>query len=124
MVHAPQETVLLRPGKLDLASLRQLAGSPAPVRLADGCWAAVEASARALERYADSPLYDVNTGFGKLASQRIAGSDLARLQVNLLRSHAVGVGEPLPPRVVRLVLLLTEGGEPCAGLLRRAAHCH
>jgi len=50
MAHARQETVLLRPGKLDLASLRQLARSPAPVRLAEGCWAAVEASARALER--------------------------------------------------------------------------
>jgi len=64
IAHAPQETVPLRPGKLDLASLRQLARSPAPVSLADGCWAAVETSARALERFShtDSPLYGVNTG--------------------------------------------------------------
>jgi histidine ammonia-lyase len=52
-------------------------------------------------------VYGVNTGFGKLANQRIAQDDLETLlQLNLLRSHAVGVGEPMPERVVRLVLLL------------------
>ncbi|NDG42823.1 MAG: histidine ammonia-lyase, partial [Betaproteobacteria bacterium] len=48
----------------------------------------------------------LNTGFGKLANQRIGHDDLATLQLNLLRSHAVGVGEPLAPEVVRLILLL------------------
>ena len=51
-------------------------------------------------------VYGVNTGFGKLANQRIALADLKTLQLNLLRSHAVGVGEPMRERVVRLVLLL------------------
>ena len=51
-------------------------------------------------------VYGVNTGFGKLANQRIALADLETLQLNLLRSHAVGVGEPMRERVVRLVLLL------------------
>src|SRR5262249_25444676 len=54
----------------------------------------------------EAPVYGVNTGFGKLASTRIAREDLALLQLKLLRSHAVGVGEPLSARVVRLVLLL------------------
>ncbi len=54
----------------------------------------------------DLPVYGVNTGFGKLASTRIAQSDLAVLQLKLLRSHAVGVGEPLSERVVGLILLL------------------
>jgi histidine ammonia-lyase len=52
------------------------------------------------------PIYGVNTGFGKLARQRIAEADLSQLQINIVRSHAAGVGEPLPPEIVRLVLLL------------------
>jgi histidine ammonia-lyase len=51
-------------------------------------------------------VYGVNTGFGKLANQRISKDDLATLQLNLIRSHSVGVGEPLPPPVVRLMLAL------------------
>jgi histidine ammonia-lyase len=51
-------------------------------------------------------VYGVNTGFGKLASTRIAKDDLEVLQLKLLRSHAVGVGEPLAANVVRLILLL------------------
>jgi histidine ammonia-lyase len=52
----------------------------------------------------DAPVYGVNTGFGKLANQRISAADLATLQLNLIRSHSVGVGEPLAPPVVRLML--------------------
>ena len=54
----------------------------------------------------DAPVYGVNTGFGKLASTRISESDLDQLQLNLIRSHSVGVGEPLAPPVVRLMLAL------------------
>ncbi|MDO9500402.1 histidine ammonia-lyase [Falsiroseomonas sp.] len=54
----------------------------------------------------DGPIYGVNTGFGKLASTRIAPDKLAQLQLNLLRSHAAGTGAPLPAPVVRLVLAL------------------
>ncbi|MFQ5439036.1 MAG: aromatic amino acid lyase, partial [Paracoccaceae bacterium] len=52
------------------------------------------------------PVYGVNTGFGKLASVRIPPGDTARLQRNLILSHAAGVGEPLSGAVVRLVLAL------------------
>ncbi len=51
-------------------------------------------------------IYGVNTGFGKLAKTRIAAEDLERLQVNIVRSHAAGVGSPLDPGVTRLILLL------------------
>ena len=53
-----------------------------------------------------APVYGVNTGFGKLASIRIDAGDVATLQRNLILSHCCGVGEPLPPAVVRLVLAL------------------
>jgi len=51
-------------------------------------------------------VYGVTTGFGKLAQTRIAENQLEQLQLNLLRSHAVGVGAPLPGEVVRLILAL------------------
>jgi len=51
-------------------------------------------------------LYGINTGFGALSNQRIPKEDLAQLQVNLLRSHATSVGNPLPKAVVRAMILL------------------
>ncbi len=51
-------------------------------------------------------IYGVNTGFGKLAKTRIAAADLNRLQINIVRSHAAGVGAPLDPGVTRLIMLM------------------
>jgi histidine ammonia-lyase len=101
------ETIV--PGELTLAQLRRLCGARRlPVSLASSCRAGIRASAELVQRAAEgeAPVYGVNTGFGKLATTRIAKDDLAVLQLKLLRSHAVGVGEPLDERVVRLVLLL------------------
>lgn len=50
--------------------------------------------------------YGINTGFGALAEVRIAADQLRRLQLNLVRSHAAGVGTPLPREIVRMLLLL------------------
>src|SRR5699024_495418 len=65
-------------------------------------------SFRVVQRAAegDAPVYGVNTGFGKLANQRISKAQLDTLQLNLIRSHSVGVGEPLSEPVVRLMLAL------------------
>src|SRR5688500_11710193 len=51
-------------------------------------------------------IYGINTGFGKLANVRIPPDQLDQLQANLIRSHAAGVGAPLPPPVVRATMLL------------------
>jgi histidine ammonia-lyase len=51
-------------------------------------------------------IYGINTGFGKLANVRIAPDRLDQLQVNLIRSHAAGVGDPLPSDAVRAAMLL------------------
>ena len=59
---------------------------------------------RALE--SGQTIYGINTGFGKLANVRIPPDQLEQLQTNLLRSHAAGVGAPLPAPVVRAVMLL------------------
>jgi histidine ammonia-lyase len=52
------------------------------------------------------PHYGINTGFGALANTRVPDDQLAALQRNLLLSHAVGVGDPVPPAVTRLMLRL------------------
>ena len=51
-------------------------------------------------------VYGVNTGFGALAEVRISAKQVAQLQVNLVRSHAAGVGQPLPRDAVRGMMLL------------------
>src|SRR3954463_7007554 len=51
-------------------------------------------------------IYGINTGFGKLANVRVPADQLDQLQTNLIRSHASGVGTPLPAAVVRGVMLL------------------
>jgi histidine ammonia-lyase len=107
MTVAEQE--LLVPGEITLAQLRRLCGrDERTVALDPSSRAAIRASAELVRRATegDAPVYGVNTGFGKLATQRIAREDLALLQLKLLRSHAVGVGDPLPARVVKLILLL------------------
>lgn len=98
---------MIEPGAATLPQLRALMQG-APAELAPGWRAVTQASADALARRLQTgeALYGVNTGFGKLASTRIAPDQLAKLQLNLLRSHAAGTGAFLPAPVVRLILAL------------------
>src|SRR5262245_65754629 len=98
----------LTPGSLTLETLQAIHAGSAPLAIDASAMAQVRASAAVVQRAAQSsaPTYGVNTGFGKLASTRISEADLATLQLNLIRSHSVGVGEPLEPRIVRLMLAL------------------
>ena len=103
------EKEIIAPGQLTLAQLQRVCGAERVIaRLEPACRAGVRASAELVRKATecDAPVYGVNTGFGKLATTRIARDDLATLQLKLLRSHAVGVGEPLAEPVVRLILLL------------------
>jgi histidine ammonia-lyase len=92
---------------LSLADL-EAAARGGPVVLAEGARAALEASRQVVARQleGDRPVYGVNTGFGHLADRRIAPADLQQLQVNLVRSHAAGVGPPLDREAVRAMLVL------------------
>ncbi len=98
---------MITPGQAHLHDLRAIMGGQ-PLAL-DPSWRAhaqlaVDALGRRLA--GGEALYGVNTGFGKLASTRIAPEKLAQLQFNLIRSHAAGTGGFLPASVVRLVLAL------------------
>ncbi|MFZ0204656.1 MAG: histidine ammonia-lyase [Roseiarcus sp.] len=102
--------ILLNPGATPLADWRGIYRG-AGATLDPACWPQVEASAAAVARTVrkGEPVYGVNTGFGKLASVRIAEADLARLQRNIVLSHAAGVGEAAPAPIVRLMMALKLG---------------
>ena len=100
--------MLIRPGLLTLEDLHAIHTGGQPLVMDPLALPAIQASADVVRRAAEgtAPVYGVNTGFGKLASTRISEADLATLQLNLIRSHSVGVGDPLAPAVVRLMLAI------------------
>ena len=99
--------VTLKPGSVPLADWRAIYRG-ARVRLDAGANEAIARGAQAVARIVarGEPVYGINTGFGKLASIRIEDADLAKLQRNIVLSHAAGTGEPTPFEVVRLMLAL------------------
>ncbi|MEF7612710.1 histidine ammonia-lyase [Aquincola sp. MAHUQ-54] len=101
-------TLEIDPGRLTLDALQAIHAGGVELSVAPHAAAAVQASAAVVQAAAagEAPVYGVNTGFGKLANQRISEQDLDTLQLNLIRSHSVGVGAPLQPAVVRLMLAL------------------
>ena len=93
---------------LTLAQLAEVADGRADVALAPEAAARIDAARAVVDRHAagDRPVYGINTGFGALAETTIPRDALNTLQLNLLRSHAAGVGEPLPARAVRASMAL------------------
>ncbi|KTT55766.1 histidine ammonia-lyase [Pseudomonas oryzihabitans] len=101
-------TLVLKPGTLDLAQLRQAYLQPLRMELDPAAYAAIDASVACVESILAEgrTAYGINTGFGLLASTRIAPADLEKLQRSLVLSHAAGVGEALDDDLVRLIMLL------------------
>jgi histidine ammonia-lyase len=93
---------------LTLAQLESAVFSGAEVKLADSARAKIEASRAVIERLvaSNTTAYGVNTGFGDLAEVRISSDQIRQLQLNLVRSHACGVGAPLSELETRAMLLL------------------
>jgi histidine ammonia-lyase len=93
---------------VDLADIRAALSGPIAVEISEKARGLIVRSAETVARLlaTGDAIYGVNTGFGKLARTRIAPQDLDRLQVNIVRSHAAGVGAPLSEGVTRLILLL------------------
>ncbi len=101
-------SLLLNPGNLTPATLRRLASEFVTLELSAGDMARIQAGADAVQEIVrkGAPAYGINTGFGKLAKVQVPVEQLEQLQANLVRSHAVGVGEYLPDETVRLILVL------------------
>jgi histidine ammonia-lyase len=93
---------------LAIGDVEDVACGDATVALGDAAVRAMQASRSLIDEAVDAgtPTYGVNTGFGRFVDVAIAPEDVARLQLNLLRSHACGVGDPFPAEVVRAAMLL------------------
>ena len=100
--------LVLTPGQTTLDQLARIYRDELPVTLDRAAKPGIERAAAAIKAAAagDVPVYGVNTGFGKLASLRIAPEDTATLQRNLILSHCCGVGPAIPRRHARLLMVL------------------
>lgn len=98
----------LSPGQVTLSDLERVWREELPVTLDDTARSGIKAAAAQVEKAAqgDEAVYGVNTGFGKLASVRIAAEDTATLQRNLILSHCSGVGPDTPHAIKRLMMVL------------------
>jgi histidine ammonia-lyase len=99
--------IALKPGATPLSDWRDIYHG-APVRLDPATAGPIQAGADAVAAILarGEPVYGINTGFGKLASVRIADADLGRLQRNLVLSHSAGVGGTMPAPILRLMIAL------------------
>jgi histidine ammonia-lyase len=93
---------------LTLEAVREVATERRPVLLSGDAREAVDRARAVVDGIVanDKLAYAITTGVGKLSDVRIAGEQIRELQVNLVRSHAVGVGEPLAAPEVRAMMLL------------------
>ena len=102
------DPIVLTGADLTIGDVEAVARGRAAVTLDPDARSRMAESRAVIERLvaAGEVVYGVTTGFGALASRAVPADDAARLQENLLVSHAAGVGEPLPRDVVRAMLLL------------------
>jgi histidine ammonia-lyase len=101
-------TLELDGSSLTLEQLRRFEASRPRVTVSDSARRRMEASAATVRATVESGrvAYGINTGFGAFANRVIPAAKTQKLQLNLVRSHACGVGEPLPAPIVRCMLLL------------------
>ena len=100
--------MILVPGSVTLEALEVVWRDNVQIALDPAARGGVGAAAALVAKAAanGTPVYGVNTGFGKLASRKIAPEDTAHLQRNLILSHCCGVGEPLSAPLTRLMMAL------------------
>jgi histidine ammonia-lyase len=94
--------------QLTLQQIADVAQGREQVVLAAGARARVEQARQVVQDIVTEgrTVYGVNTGFGKLSDVSIDRSDLIQLQLNLVRSHSCGLGDPLAAAEARAMLLL------------------
>jgi len=101
-------TIKIGKGKLGLDDIEKFIYDDEKVAVSGKCRAELRRVRKFVERKlkSDIPYYGINTGFGLLADKRIPDKDLELLQENLIISHAVGVGDPFPIPIAKLIMLL------------------
>jgi histidine ammonia-lyase len=98
----PEKKITLNEIKLILKQSVQLALSDSAVKRIKTCREFLDNKISNSE----SPIYGINTGFGSLCNVEISKEELENLQINLVKSHACGVGDEVPIEIVRLMLFL------------------
>lgn len=100
--------LILTPGTLTLAQLREVYSHPVTLTLDESAIPAINNSVACVNAILAEgrTAYGINTGFGLLAQTRIAAEELEDLQRSLVLSHAAGIGEPLDDNLVRLMMVL------------------
>ena len=96
------------PGSVSLRELEYIFKNDLSIKLCLSSKNSVEKSAKIVKKASANltPVYGVNTGFGKLASKRIGLKDIQKLQHNLILSHCSGVGHPITENMVRFIIVL------------------
>lgn len=95
--------------RLTIAKLKEILDSRVPIALSDEVRHKIILCRKYLDRKiqnSEQPIYGITTGFGSLCDISVGSDDLAKLQRNLVMSHACGTGEQVPSEIVRLMLLL------------------
>lgn len=100
--------MMLHTGQMTLADLRHVYQYPVNISLDESADVPIEQSVKCVQTILAEKrtAYGINTGFGLLASTRIATEDLENLQRSIVLSHAAGVGEPNDDAIVRLIMVL------------------
>jgi histidine ammonia-lyase len=102
-------THLISPEKLTFKSIYTILKENYKLKLSEESIKKIEHCREYLDnkmKSQDEPIYGINTGFGSLCDIKVSKEDLSTLQSNLVKSHACGVGDEVPPEIVKLMLLL------------------
>src|ERR1700737_3385057 len=94
--------------RLTLAEIAAVASGKPTIEISAEARSRISKSRKVIDEIIahDTVVYGVNTGFGKLADVRVPHEELRELQLNLVRSHACGIGQPLSEPEVRAMMLL------------------
>ncbi len=102
------KTLLLDGNSLTVADVHRLSRPGMKIGLSPSAKTRMHASRKLVEKWVErgDTIYGVTTGFGELATVRIGRDNIEQLQLNLIRSHSAGAGEPLSEQVVRAMMVL------------------
>ena len=103
-----QTTVYVDGNTLSPQEVAMVADQRAKVAVSDDAWPRIHAARSVVDRIVSTgeTVYGVNTGFGALVHERISSEDIAQLQLNLIRSHATALGDPMDVESVRAMMLI------------------
>lgn len=98
--------------KLTIDDIKSIIDNKSRLELSNESAVAIQKCREYLDKKSDSNEvhYGINTGFGSLCNTVISNNDLSKLQSNLVKSHACGIGEEVPSEIVKLMILLKVQG--------------